>query len=122
MVAESVRKLIKKKMADADILTEINKDSQLNLTIKDGKFAKGENENVDAAKVSKGLSPNVEKNNQVVFVNIIENMPAMPKAMDEAKGLITADYQNYLEKNWIGELRKKYPVTVNEQLLQTIIK
>ena len=51
-----------------------------------------------------------------------ENMPAMPKAMDEAKGLITADYQNYLEKNWIGELRKKYPVTVNEQLLQTIIK
>jgi peptidyl-prolyl cis-trans isomerase SurA len=121
-VAEAVRKLIKKKMADADILTEINKDSQLNLTIKEGKFAKGENENVDAAKGSKGLSPNVEKNNQVVFVNIIENLPAMPKAMDEAKGLITADYQNYLEKNWITELRKKYTVTVNEPLLQTIIK
>lgn len=37
----------------------------------------------------------------------------MPKQLDEAKGLITSDYQNYLEKEWVKELRAKFPVKVN---------
>jgi len=30
----------------------------------------------------------------------------MPKSLLEARGLITADYQNYLEKEWLSGLRK----------------
>lgn len=43
-----------------------------------------------------------------------------PKKISEAKGIITADYQNHLEKEWIKELRAKYPVTVNQELFKTI--
>ena len=46
----------------------------------------------------------------------------LPKQLDEAKGLITADFQNYLEKSWIDELRKKYPAKVNEAVLKTLWK
>lgn len=121
-IAASVRKMLKKKKDDAEMLQEINKDSQLNLTIKEGKYSKGDNEIVDGITWTKGLSADMQKNNQTVFVDVREVLAPMPKALEEAKGIITADYQNYLEKNWIEELRKKYPVNVDEAVLRTIIK
>jgi peptidyl-prolyl cis-trans isomerase SurA len=43
-----------------------------------------------------------------------------PKTLSEARGIITADYQNYLEQEWLKELRNKYTVTVNQDVLSTI--
>ena len=122
-IAASVRKMLKKKGATpSSIADEINKDSQLNLTIKEGKFSKGDNEIVDSVKWVKGLSPDLNRNSQICFVDIKEIIPPSPKSLDESKGLVTADYQTYLEKEWIETLRKKYPVTVNEQVLSTVGK
>ena len=42
------------------------------------------------------------------------------KQLNEAKGLVTADYQNYLEKEWIASLRARYPVQVNKEVLAKI--
>jgi hypothetical protein len=36
--------------------------------------------------------------------------------------LITSDYQNYLEKEWINGLKAKYPVVVNEETVKTLFK
>jgi len=122
-IADNVRKLMKKKgTTPSAIADEVNKDSQLNLTVKEGKFVKGDNEMVDSVKWVKGVSPDMNKNGQVVFVDIREVIPPSPKTLDEAKGLVTADYQTYLEKEWIEVLRKKYVVTVNEQVLATVGK
>lgn len=38
-----------------------------------------------------------------------------PRNFADAKGLVINDYQTELEKAWLTELKKKYPVTVNEQ-------
>lgn len=121
-IAERVRKMLKKGKSDNDISGEINKESSLNLTIKDGKFAKGENEFVDTVKWEVGISPDIAKNNQVTFVKIKSLLPPQPKTLEEAKGLVTSDYQNYLEKTWITELRGKYPVKVDESVLSTVYK
>jgi peptidyl-prolyl cis-trans isomerase SurA len=43
-----------------------------------------------------------------------------PKSLSEARGLITADYQNFLEKIWIQYLRQKYPVVINKEVLAKI--
>jgi peptidyl-prolyl cis-trans isomerase SurA len=47
-------------------------------------------------------------------------MEPTPKALEEARGLITAAYQDSLEKEWIAELRAKYPVSVNKDVLYSI--
>jgi peptidyl-prolyl cis-trans isomerase SurA len=47
-------------------------------------------------------------------------MQPMPKTLSEAKGVITADYQGYLEANWIAELEKKYKVEVFKDVLYSI--
>ncbi len=46
--------------------------------------------------------------------------PPEPKKLEEARGLYLSDYQNYLEEEWVNELRKKYKIKVNRKLLKTI--
>jgi peptidyl-prolyl cis-trans isomerase SurA len=43
------------------------------------------------------------------------------RSFDDAKGLVINDYQTLLEKKWVDELKKKYPVKVNEVILKQII-
>jgi len=119
-VAAEVRKLMKKVDDDDTLMARVNKSSQLNLQVKYGKFSKGENEAVDKVTHKVGMSPNLELNNQVVFVNVKSLVPAAPKQLDEAKGLITADYQNQLEKEWIASLRAKYPVEIMQDVVDSI--
>ncbi|MFT3909688.1 MAG: peptidylprolyl isomerase [Ferruginibacter sp.] len=48
--------------------------------------------------------------------------PNQQRSFDEARGLVINDYQNILEQKWLEELKKKYPVKVNEQIVKTLIK
>ncbi|MBC7861886.1 MAG: hypothetical protein IAF38_02865 [Bacteroidia bacterium] len=38
-----------------------------------------------------------------------------------SKAKITADYQAYLEKEWLGGLRKKYPVILNRTVYNQLL-
>ena len=43
-----------------------------------------------------------------------------PDNYNEVKSLVVADYEIYLDKEWIDNLRKKYKVEINEQVLKTV--
>jgi peptidyl-prolyl cis-trans isomerase SurA len=58
----------------------------------------------------------------IVFVKIKEILPPEQKTFEQARGLVTADYQDYLEKEWIKQLKEKYPVTINEKVLNKLIE
>jgi peptidyl-prolyl cis-trans isomerase SurA len=45
-----------------------------------------------------------------------------PRSYADARGLVINDYQNYLEDNWIAELKKKYPVKINEAVFKSLPK
>lgn len=119
-VASEVHKLMKKIDDDDTLMARVNKSSQLNLQVKSGKFSKGENDAIDQFTWKEGMSGDKTINNQIVFVNIRKVLPKAPKSLDEAKGLITADYQNQLEKEWIESLRSKYPVEVKQDIVDSI--
>jgi len=122
-IAKLTRKYVtdkKKRYPNDKILEMINKESQLNLKIEEGKFQKGDNEFVDLTTWKEGLGPDLIKDKKVGFVMINKIIKPEPKSLNEAKGLVTAEYQNYLEKQWVEELKKKYPVTVNKDVLSTV--
>jgi peptidyl-prolyl cis-trans isomerase SurA len=57
------------------------------------------------------------------FTYVIKTYPQpTPRAFNDARGLVMNDYQQEIENKWIGELKKKYPVNVNEAVLESIIK
>ncbi|MFN0216375.1 MAG: peptidylprolyl isomerase [Saprospiraceae bacterium] len=56
------------------------------------------------------------------FLKIEQIMPPTPKALSEARGYAVADYQDFLEKKWIQDLRKEYPVMIKEDVLKSLVK
>ena len=80
----------------------------------------GVNEQVDAMNGEPGMGPVVSSEGSGTFVILKKVKAPEPKQLDEARGQITSDYQNYLEKEWIEELKAKYPVEVDEMLLSGI--
>jgi peptidyl-prolyl cis-trans isomerase SurA len=85
-----------------------------------GKYEKGVNEEIDKTNWTVGLGETYFADEKPEFIFVLSIQEPTVKKLDEARGLITADYQNFLEKKWIQELRDKYPVTINEELLRKI--
>ena len=46
----------------------------------------------------------------------------MPRNFEDARGFVINDYQSFLEDKWIETLKKKYPVKVNDQVLNSCWK
>ncbi|HNX85532.1 MAG TPA: peptidylprolyl isomerase [Bacteroidales bacterium] len=119
-LTEKVKAMILSGSADADILKTMNNDSLQVVTIESGKFSRNENKIIDSIPWTPGLSGNLQIDGATVFVYVRKKLKPEPKELNEARGLITADYQNFLEKEWIASLRAKYPVVINKEVLEKI--
>lgn len=113
----------KKQLSIEDILNNINKKT-ICLTKKDVKlFSKGDSPAVDKlafnADKSQNTKYNIDSEKKLIFY-LNKILPPQPKQLNEAKGIITADYQSYLEKEWIQELRNKYKVVINYDVLKLV--
>jgi len=61
--------------------------------------------------------------NTASFAYIINYYPQTVKRnFSEAKGLVINDYQQELEKKWLKELKKKYPVTVDQKVWNDLLR
>jgi peptidyl-prolyl cis-trans isomerase SurA len=115
-----LRKAISGGLTDTELLAQFNTDTTSLLTIDHRKYQKGDNELIDSLEWKPGLAPESIDEGKVTLVNIHALLNPEPKKLNEARGLITADYQNYLEQEWIRELRARYPFKVNEEVLSSI--
>jgi peptidyl-prolyl cis-trans isomerase SurA len=69
-------------------------------------------------------NPVVNKaDNTASFAYVVRNYTKTePRSFADARGLAINDYQIELEKNWVEQLKKKYPVSINEAVLNNLIK
>ena len=56
------------------------------------------------------------------FTRVAKIVEPQPKELQQARGYIIADYQDYLEKQWVRELTEEYEVLVNEDLLMSLVE
>lgn len=121
-MAKKAHKLLAKNVSADSLINNLNHDSKtMNIQVKSGIFAKGDNDIIDSIPWTAGMTKDMNKNGQVVFVNVKKKMEPEPKSLDEARGMITADYQAYLEKEWIESLRKKYSYHLNQEVFNSLI-
>ena len=120
-VALKVRKKIMKGHMNLDeIQSKINKKSSLNMDLNKGLFVSGENDFIDQVQWTKGLSDFIYDQQNVKMIYIHEVIPPTEKKLKEAKGTITSDYQDFLEKEWLAELKDKYSVTINSFVFELL--
>ncbi|MBM3165399.1 MAG: peptidylprolyl isomerase [Bacteroidetes bacterium] len=104
------------------VIQKINKDSELNLKVKMNKFDPEATPSLKGQNLTTGLSQPYAFESKYYVVKVHAELPVMRKEFAEAKGMVTSDYQNSLEKNWIETLQKKYKVKVNKKVLYNLGK
>lgn len=120
-IVKKLQKLLKKGTPDEQLLATFNHDSIQKLSIDHGKFLKGENARLANIEWKPGISKVIPAGDTASLIIVVHQVVAPePKQLNEIRGTITADYQNYLEKAWIAELRSKYPVIIDRNVLSTI--
>ena len=88
-----------------------------------GIYEPGKNAEVDKLKWKKGfIGELTQKNDMSYFTKLESVVSPTVKSLDEARGYVVADYQDYLEKELIKKLKEKFEVKVNEDVLSSLIK
>ena len=102
----------------------IQRDSIQHVFVRKGFYQKGDNQYVDQTEWKTGTINEIHStvDESAVIVAIIERRNPEPKTLKEAKGLVTSDYQVELEAKWLEALRAKYPVSVDEKVLDKVRK
>ena len=54
------------------------------------------------------------------FKKLSSIVPAREKNLSEARGYVVADYQDYLEKQWIEQLSREFEVVINKDVLMKL--
>ncbi len=98
-----------------------NNDSILKIRAEKGVFKQGDNAIVDKYEF-KDKDAEIKPMSGYDFYGTYGRIIKQPENYTDVKGLVVADYQEELEKQWVDELRKKYPVVINEEVLATVNK
>ena len=119
-LAEKVYKYAKSKPTDK-LIKKFNKKSQ----IVNFKTEKTEEKDIENLTFISGFMTELEtkdNGNTYTFKKIDKILPISQKSIDDAKGYVIADYQEYLESNWIKELKHQYTVNIDEKVFNSLVK
>ena len=102
----------------------LSRDSINYVYVRKGYYQHGDNQYVDQAEWKVGANKEIPStvDQSTVLVYIRELRDPEPKTLREARGLVTSDYQVELEENWVKMLKEKYPVSVDEKVLEKVRK
>ncbi|MBP7274324.1 MAG: peptidylprolyl isomerase, partial [Saprospiraceae bacterium] len=121
---EKIRKYAIKKTPEK-VLKKFNKKGVNVVSVQDKTFEKGKNEALNKMKWEVGTLSYNEKNmqaNTTSFLKIEKLLPITNKTLAEARGYVVADYQDYLEKEWVKSLQNAYKVNVNQKVFDSLVK
>lgn len=121
-VAEEARKALLKGQEWRSIVEASNNNIQAD----SGRFEVTQIPVPNTDKMSPGAVSEIVVNpvdGNISFVKLVNHYSGnLQRNFEEARGLVINDYQNILEERWINELKKKYPVKINEAVFQTLLK
>ena len=98
-----------------------NNDSIIRIRAEKGVFKKGDNAFIDKMVFKKDTTVNDIEGYpyNAVFGNMLKKGP---EDYRDVRALVVADYQEWLEKQWVAELRQRYKFQVNDDVLKTVNK
>ncbi|MFW6096035.1 MAG: hypothetical protein ACOC8S_06335, partial [Bacteroidota bacterium] len=110
--------LFRKSHSDEKIIEELNTDEKTKVEIKKGTFQKGDNPIIDYQVWNIGNDKDLPQDKYFMVQG--EIIQERIKTLKEARGEVIADYQEQLEEEWINELREKYQVDINQEILEEV--
>ena len=100
----------------------VQRDSIPAVFVRQGHYQKGDNNFVDQTEWKAGvrneIPSTVDQSTTIVCIRDVRQPE--PKTLKEARGLVTSDYQVELEQKWVQSLKERYPVKINEKVLDKV--
>ena len=96
-----------------------NKDSVIRIRVEKGLFKKGDNKLIDR-ECFKVAGVTVDSVKGYPIDAVYGKMLKKPEEFSDVRGLVTADLQDEMEREWVAALRKKYTFVVDERVLKTV--
>lgn len=119
-VKDCVRKLRFDQWAEA-LRKTFNGDSIIRIRVEKGIFKQGDNALVDSAVFHKDTTVTKLKDYPLdaVYGKVLKKGP---EDYTDVRGQVVADYQDQLEREWVAELRRRFPFSVNFDVVKTVNK
>jgi peptidyl-prolyl cis-trans isomerase SurA len=120
--ANEVKGMLKNKTPLQDIKDALNTDGRTKVMISSGTVEENYNRLPDNFNVQLGVSE-VYGDPTTNFYKVIEVKDIIepkPKTLDEARGSVINDYQQQLEKDWLGNLRDGHSIKVDKKVLAEV--
>ena len=117
-VADCVKKLPFDQWAEA-LRSTFNADSVIRIRVEKGIFKQGDNAVIDSIVFKKDTTVTHLKDYPIdaAYGKLLKKGP---EDYTDVRGLVVADYQEQLEKEWVASLRRKYTWEVKEDVLKTV--
>ena len=119
--AKSLLKDVKEADWAQTIVDALNTDSLKVVRIERGLFKQGDNATVDNLAFG-DTSQKIKVQNSYPETAVYGNIIKKPRDYKDVRGLVTTDYQNSIEADWVKGLRKKYPVVIYDDVVKTVNK
>ncbi len=121
---KAFEKKTKKNLLNPEVVKLV--DNSAFTLLKSAAYSKGANDTINLI-FDKFSKNEITKDEKVVYipqkkiiVYIDKRVAPQPKPFIDVKGLIIADYQNYLDTEWLKALKAKYQVSIDDKVLSSI--
>ena len=114
--------LLKKKTEPQKIKEKLNVDAIINVMANTGVFEEGSDALPKATKYEVGISDIFKEGEYYFVLKVDKLLPAGVKTLEECKGKIINDYQQYLEKGWVDDLKQEFTVKINKDVFEKVKK
>lgn len=121
-VIKKAQKMLKNKASSEIIKEKLNLNKKVEIMENQGIFEEGSEILPKNVKFVVGIS-DIEKKGDYFFVTRVNKvLPAEAKTLEECKGKAINDYQQYLEENWVSDLKKEFTINVNKAVFEKVKK
>lgn len=117
---KKVLSLFKKSETIEKIKETINTNDEQKVIFTSGTMTADHQALPEKFEFKEGVSKIYSQNNAYYVVKVTKLIPQSFRSLDEAKGMVINDYQQELEKKWIKDLKNKYKVTINQDVLNKV--
>lgn len=119
---EQVKSELAKGISEENILENMNTNDDLNVISTADVFEKGNQALPEGFEFTEGVSKIYKHNDAFHVLKVNAVMPSTNKTLEEAKGRVVSDYQNYIEENWVKGLNERFEVKIDNSVLKRVKK
>jgi len=117
-VIDAAQKMLQKGKSIEAIKEKFNREDKVAIMVKSGLFEKNYDILDKLTTITKGANNIYKDANYSFVINVKSIKPVETKAFEDCKSRVINDYQQYLEANWVDELKKEFSVKVNQNVFE----